>query len=281
MTTSAEATSPALFEEWAGEADAAASSPARRTFRHTKSLKRHKWVVWLYTSQGRPGHGPDVPIRKGTIVTSRRKAKRLADMHARKRAGNQGVWCRWSYNIRGRDAEKPYIQFCDLVTQFHLHDGTVNRVLAPTEPEDFALLIESEYVRERYRRAAANPHIIGERRSEVFRSVTVWQAEDYNVEVKAGFFPTRNEAEEFGRQPLKLVRDIDRLVLLHPTTGEEIATADDESVEVSKLRASSRGKLMLDYRDFEPCRISIADFERHPDLSSFGSLAYGVAEIRL
>ena len=115
---------------------------------------------------------------------------------------------------------------------------------------------------------------------KIFESLTWWQAEDYVIRVQAGIFVTREKADEFGRQPMKLERDEkhNRLVLFDAKTGEELDEAFDENIGVFKLKKSSRGKSVVNYDDYEQVHISIADFGNYRELSSFGSLAYGVNE---
>lgn len=126
------------------------------------SLLRHKWIVWLYSPTGHPSCGPGVPIRRGTIVSSRRAAKRIATNHASKAPGNKSVWCRWSYSIRGRHAQRDYIQFADVIAT-HTSDGAVSRVLCDLSAQEFVWQMKHPYCRNRYARAARNRHVIGKR----------------------------------------------------------------------------------------------------------------------
>lgn len=112
----------------------------------------------------------------------------------------------------------------------------------------------------------------------IFESVTEWQAENYIVRVQAGFFASCEKAEAFGNQPMKLVRDGDRLVL-RDKSGKELDEAFDENISVFRLKNSAQGKLMTTHDDYEQVSISIGDFGSHPELSSFGSLSYGVNEV--
>lgn len=254
---------------------------------HTKAILRHKWAVWLYTSEGRPGYSADVPVRKATIVGSRRHAKRLAMRHAKQQAGNVGVWTRWSHNVRGGGADSPYVHFTDLVTTYHEHSKETVRRLSGLEPIEFFWQMQNAFGRNRYARAVANPRILGERHAGVYRSLTLWRAEDYSVEVTAGYFWTQEEAKSFGNQKLSLVLDGTSLQLRDATGkaievesagGEWLDRIDDDDVRVTRLKAESRGKLMTEDSDFEPVDIPISDFCLHPELRSLGSLAYGVVE---
>lgn len=120
-----------------------------------------------------------------------------------------------------------------------------------------------------------------------FRSVTQWQAEEFVVQVTAGRFRSRSEAEAFGNQPMRLVL-ADGILRLVDAAGQPIPAVSfsgavkdyllDDDVEVSKLKPASAGKLVVDHTDYEPVNISISEFPQHADLRSFGSLAYGVAE---
>lgn len=111
----------------------------------------------------------------------------------------------------------------------------------------------------------------------IFESVTVWQAENYVVQVQAGFFATDDEAAAFGNQPMSLVRDGDRLVL-RDDSGQELDEAFDENIAVFRLKDSAQGKPITTHNDYEQVSISISDFGNYPELSSFGSLSYGVNE---
>lgn len=112
----------------------------------------------------------------------------------------------------------------------------------------------------------------------IFKSLTEWQAENYIVSVQAGLFATREKAAAFGNQPMKLVRDGNRLVLCDKT-GKELDEAFDENISVFKLKDSAKGKFTTTHDDYEQVNILIDDFENYAELSSFGSLSYGVNEV--
>lgn len=111
-----------------------------------------------------------------------------------------------------------------------------------------------------------------------YESVTNWQAEDYIVCVRVGFFETAEAAEVFGKQSKRLTRDGSRLVLSDLESGRELDEAYDENIELFKLKESSQGKLTTEQRDYEQVNILISDFGKYPDLQSFGSLSYGVSQ---
>lgn len=259
-----------------------------------KSLKRHKWLVWLYSPTGRLGS--DVPIKPGIVVNSRRRAKKIASKHSCKMVGNEGVWTRMSHSIRDRQAENEYRFFTDVTTMHHLGDGIKNRVLCHLTEYDFVMLMNCEYSRHRYARAAHNPAIIGERHQAVYRSTTLWQAESFCIEVQAGYFWTKEEADAFGKKPIRLVLDGGSrqvagrgYLRFISEDGKPIETPDlreewldwlnDEDVSITKLKASSVGKLVTDFTDYEPVNILIEDFVKYPELSSFGMLSYGVKQV--
>lgn len=111
----------------------------------------------------------------------------------------------------------------------------------------------------------------------MFVSVTDWQAIPYMITVRVPGFPTREQAETFGNSRLRLTRDGAELVL-STKDGIPIARLKDSSVTVQKLKESARkgDKPFVIEDDFEPVNIPIAEFVNHKELSSFGSLAYGV-----
>jgi hypothetical protein len=136
-----------------------------------KSQMRHKWIVWLYSPVGRLGAG--VPIKPGIIVSSRKTAKFLASNHASKAVGNEGVWCRWSHNIRSIQASNDYIHFIDVTTAHHIDDDQIRRVLCDLSELEFVMMMECESSRKRYARASRNLAVIGERHEAVFRSIAI------------------------------------------------------------------------------------------------------------
>ena len=111
-------------------------------------------------------------------------------------------------------------------------------------------------------------------------SVTVWQANDYTIDVRVGGFTSFSEAKAFGNKPAKLIRKNDQLVLLDEV-GNILYEAVDTDINISKLKESSIGKLMLNPEDYEEVVISIADFGKYSALRSFGSLAYGVNKVSI
>lgn len=120
-----------------------------------------------------------------------------------------------------------------------------------------------------------------------FRSMTQWQAEEFVVAVTVGRFRSRSDAEEFGNQRMRLVF-AEGILRLVDAAGQPIPAAAfsgavrdyllDDDVAITKLKATSTGKVMTDCTDYEPVSISIADFPGHAALRSFASLAYGVVE---
>lgn len=110
-----------------------------------------------------------------------------------------------------------------------------------------------------------------------FESVTEWQADDYIIRVQVGIFTTREKAEAFGNQPMKLVRNGDRLVL-RDNAGKELDEAFDENITVFKLKDSAKGKLRTTHDDFKQINILIRDFGNHQNPSLFRLFSYGVSE---
>jgi hypothetical protein len=109
----------------------------------------------------------------------------------------------------------------------------------------------------------------------VYRAITVWQARHYHLDVRFGQFSIFGEANALGRQPLRLTRDGDRL-LLQTKAGVFLAEAHDADISLFQVKAESRRRSWITEDDLEPVRIPIAEFCNYPDLASFGSLAFGV-----
>jgi hypothetical protein len=220
----------------------------------------------------------------------------LAIKHANSAASNESVWCRWSHNIRGKQSSNDYILFVDVISNHHMSDGRISHVLCDLSELEFVDMMASRYSRKRYTSAYLNPKVIGERREAVYRSTTLWQAESFCIEVQAGYFWTKEEAEAFGKQPIRLVFDGgsrqlvgQKYLRFTSEDGKPIETPDqgeewldwliDEDVSVTKLKASSVGKLVTDFTDYESVNILIEDFTKYPELSSFGMLSYGVKQV--
>jgi len=109
----------------------------------------------------------------------------------------------------------------------------------------------------------------------MYSSLTDWQAENFIVTVFVGGFHTEEAAAAFGRNPMRLVLNGNRLSLYSKANGEEIAALKDEQIVVRKLADSARGKAVVTDSDYQPFDIRIAEFSHVPALRSFGSLAYG------
>lgn len=106
----------------------------------------------------------------------------------------------------------------------------------------------------------------------LFESVIEWRTQDYYFRVTIGFFNSSEEAVAFGQQPIQLVRDGDRLFLHSSSSGvvgKELAVVFDEDVSVFVLKKEARGMPPITYDSFlQEVRISIADFDKHPALTS-------------
>jgi len=113
----------------------------------------------------------------------------------------------------------------------------------------------------------------------VFSSITVWQAEHYEVRVRVDGFASIEVAAAFGNAMELCLRLVgQRLVLVDPNGTQH--TIDDAHLSVVRLRPESCNKLMTSRDDYEAVPITIAEFQTTPGLNrGFGSLAYGVRDM--
>lgn len=113
-----------------------------------------------------------------------------------------------------------------------------------------------------------------------YASITVWQAEYYELRVKYGAFPSKKEAEIFGNscRYLWYSPDNESQMFLANELGKYV-TLDDSQVELWKLKASSEDKCFIDDSDLELCPLTIKKMSRVKDLASFGSSSFGAVAI--
>lgn len=114
-----------------------------------------------------------------------------------------------------------------------------------------------------------------------YKSITTWQGEpEWELVITLGEFDDVEAAARFGNggiKRLKYDRDSRQLILV--TKDGAIHQVQSHQLVVSKQKAESMGKLMVDADDFEPVDVKIEDFPEIDGLDSgFGSLAYGVVD---
>lgn len=112
----------------------------------------------------------------------------------------------------------------------------------------------------------------------MYRAVSIWQAEDFNLEITfSQEFVEIIEAVRFANSHKLRYDSIERKLIAEERDSAIFHIVTNDELKVFELKKASEGKLVLTDRDFETVDITIEDFYSVPDLSgSFGSLAYGV-----
>lgn len=114
----------------------------------------------------------------------------------------------------------------------------------------------------------------------MYKSITTWQAEEYEIEVALDGFHTIEGAASFGNQKgtiLKHQQDTNYLTLFD-IEGNQYRI-EQYQVTVRKLKQESEKKLIVSDNDYLEVDISIREFSGINGLNgSFGSLAYGVRD---
>src|SRR5215207_1065559 len=117
----------------------------------------------------------------------------------------------------------------------------------------------------------------------MFKAVTTWQAEDYDITVMHGGFATVGDAafSASGRGPsgVHALHFADGRLMLQFNDGDRLMLSDSD-IEVRVLKGGAVGAtrpLMSD--DFETVLVRISDFAGNPDLRrGFESQGYGVRD---
>lgn len=116
--------------------------------------------------------------------------------------------------------------------------------------------------------------------SDKFASLTIWQAEDWEVSVIIDGFTDVQEAAKFGDFARSLVREGDCLILIDGD-GERIQLSDSQ-VRVFERKPESIGKKMIGDEDFVERDVPIYLFSEIEGVNgTFGSLSYGVRDKNL
>lgn len=113
-----------------------------------------------------------------------------------------------------------------------------------------------------------------------YQSVTTWQAEDYDVEVRYGFFSTIEAAVNIARNGIEgiVVDDMGLWVNLRDGTR---APVSDGGFTVRRLREQSRSEAshrVLTIDDFEVVAMSVEAMRNEQAMRSFGSQSYCVID---
>jgi len=117
----------------------------------------------------------------------------------------------------------------------------------------------------------------------MYKAVTTWQAENYDITVMHGAFATVNEAAlcASGRGPsgVRSLNLNDGHLALQFNAGGRL-NLNDADIEVRALKAAAVGATRpLTIDDFELVALRIRDFAGVPDLTrGFGSQSYGVSD---
>lgn len=113
-----------------------------------------------------------------------------------------------------------------------------------------------------------------------YQSVTTWQAEDFEVEVRYGFFSTPHDAAAMARDGIKAIF-VDGLGMWADLRDGTRAPVRKDGFIVRRLREASRGAARhrpLTIDDFEQIEMSTEAMRNEPAMRSFGSLAWGVID---
>lgn len=251
-----------------------------------KSQKRHRWIVWMYTSNGNNGN-PDAPYKPGIVVTSRKIAKLMAERHANRRPGNKACWTRYSHNVRGRDAQSNYISFFDVTSTYHMGNRKVVRVLCDLSEIEFVNILNSPFTKKRYFNASRNPIVNGKRRDCVYRSHSLWPINGYLLEIFANYFWTESDAQDFCNKISHLTFDKQCLQFLDVTGnvleilakhGEWLNRLEDD-VQVKKLKASAFDKTTTQLQDYEIVDFDVEDVIGNLSLNTFFPCHIGVSRL--
>lgn len=112
----------------------------------------------------------------------------------------------------------------------------------------------------------------------MYEAITNWQAEDYEIVVSYGEFDFDMEARSFASKTHYLRFNDNELTISSGMEDVHDIVLDNNNVEVFKMKESAheaaKSRLLTD-DDYEQVHIPIEEFQKHPDLASFGSLAYG------
>ncbi len=115
-----------------------------------------------------------------------------------------------------------------------------------------------------------------------YQSVTTWQAEDFEVEVRYGFFSTVADAAAMARNGIEGIFS-DGLGLWVDLRDGTRAPVRDGSFVVRRLREAARaeaGKRALTVDDFVVVPMTAKDIRNEPTMRSFGSQSYCVIDAK-
>ncbi len=114
-----------------------------------------------------------------------------------------------------------------------------------------------------------------------YQSVTTWQANEFVVEVRYGFFPTVAEAAAMASDGIEYIFVHGRRLWVDLRNGTR-APVRDGCFIVRRLREESRNEARmrgLTDDDFEVIPMTAEAMRNEPAMRSFGSLSFGVVEI--
>lgn len=114
----------------------------------------------------------------------------------------------------------------------------------------------------------------------IYQSVTTWQADDFEVEVRYGFFSTAWEAAQMARDDIQGVL-IDCIGMWADLRDGTRAPIRKGSCIVRRLREASRaavGNRALNIDDFEIVEMSTEAMRIEPSMRSFCLKSYGVID---
>ncbi len=115
----------------------------------------------------------------------------------------------------------------------------------------------------------------------LYESLTFWRAGAWLVRVQAHLTASKSSAETFGRIPMHLRRDGDRLVLVDQTLGAEIDEAYDDNITVFQLRQGADVLLPIDLETYDEVDLHIEDFAQHPELDQLVCVEHGIHEFTI
>lgn len=116
--------------------------------------------------------------------------------------------------------------------------------------------------------------------TQIYQSVTSWQAEEWQVEITIDGFSTIEKATNFGAKKAKKLK--------HEPNADHLILVDDlghchrikqHQVKLYKLLPENQSKLMISMDDFTLVELKVQDFSNTEGLDrGFGFESYGVKD---
>lgn len=112
----------------------------------------------------------------------------------------------------------------------------------------------------------------------LYESITYWRTGIWLVRVQAHLTSSKSSAESFGRIPMRLLRQDDRLVLVDARTTRQLDEAYDDNIAVFQLRDGADVLLPIDLDTYQEVELRIDQFAQHPELDQLVCVEHGTHE---